>query len=105
MELLLKRTFKIYLYLEIRLTSSISNDEIWIAYARGNRVLKGNNQDDIGASILFGGLAKGFEEPKRSELLRSWRSDKGTLWTDDFHNYTVLWKPSLFKFVFSSKFY
>lgn len=80
--------------LEIRLTSAVQRAEIWIAYARGNKVLTGNNHDDLGASILFGGLAQSVEEPKRSELLRSLRSDQGTLWTDDFHNYTLLWEPS-----------
>lgn len=49
-----------------------------------------NKNDDLGASILFGGIAKSAEEPKRSELLRSIR---GNRWTDAFHNYTVLWEP------------
>lgn len=78
-------------FVEIRLTKPDQEAEIWIAYARGNQILRGDNKnDDLGASILFGGIAKSAEEPKRSELLRSIR---GNRWTDVFHNYTVLWEP------------
>ncbi|XP_044766423.1 beta-1,3-glucan-binding protein 1-like [Coccinella septempunctata] len=81
-----------WLYPEIYLESSKNKSKkIWIAYARGNQHLYGNGGDDIGGTLLFGGPSLTFAEPERSKYLSTSRGKKP--FVEDFHVYSVVWKP------------
>ncbi|KAG5869472.1 hypothetical protein JTB14_024768 [Gonioctena quinquepunctata] len=78
-----------WLYPELYLEDDNQN-RLVIAYARGNKVLTGNDGIDLGGSLLFGGPILSTREPGRSEKLSSTKSTSGTF-GESFHTYRLRW--------------
>ncbi|CAH1105316.1 unnamed protein product [Psylliodes chrysocephalus] len=68
-----------------------NNKKIVIAYARGNTVLRGNENMDLGGSLLFGGPIIDSKEPSRSSNLKSIKKSQPL--SNDFHTYRIKWTP------------
>ncbi|KAK9891870.1 hypothetical protein WA026_017356 [Henosepilachna vigintioctopunctata] len=93
-----------WLYPEIYLQSSQNpSKKIWIAYARGNSHLIGNDGDDLGGSLLFGGPVFNESEPERSKHLKSTKAKK--IFGDEYHKYSVIWEPKKISLLVDDVFY
>lgn len=72
-------------------TEGDNSPKVWIAYSRGNKVLKGNGPEDLGSRLIFGGPVVYPTEPIRSKFLSS--NYGRSPYSDDFHIYTLDWRP------------
>ncbi|XP_030756018.1 beta-1,3-glucan-binding protein-like [Sitophilus oryzae] len=63
--------------------------KIWISYARGNEELTGNNGDDIGGKLLFGGPVVDPLEPKKSRYLKTYRNNQFI--GNEMHTFSLRW--------------
>lgn len=82
----------VIIVLVLRLVSTTDPTKtIWVAYARGNDHLTGNDGSDIGSKLLFGGPTLRPDEPNRSKQLRSYLT-KSRPFTTDLHTYKCQWE-------------
>lgn len=65
--------------------------KIQIAYARGNRALQTEKGENIDSKVLSAGFVLESNGPLRKFGIHSKSSE--TAWCDDFHLYSLIWKP------------
>lgn len=65
--------------------------KMWIAYSRGNSELIGNANDDLGSTLLFGGVVVHPREPHRSKWLSSKRLN--VPFNKEEHTFLLDWEP------------
>ncbi|KAF2893396.1 hypothetical protein ILUMI_12790 [Ignelater luminosus] len=84
-------------------TDGESFPKVWIAYSRGNKLLKSEGPDDLGSHWLYSGPVINSMEPTRSKFLKSKHGENP--FSNDFHIYKLEWIPGKMIFYVDNEVY